>query len=839
MIHKFLLFLFISASLASANTLTILSGDGQVVAANTGEHGTPIVFQVTSGSTPVPGAVISFSNPSGFGGIPITLTSVTTDANGMATVGFAPGIISGVSELFTLVAASADSNSVTFHETAALFPPTATALTSPPPSALFPYNASAGIPGAPLSVSIFAQSALQYVSVSPITVLTGTPIPPGTLLQSVGCLVNGVIVSQVLTDVHGNATCVPVFSQPTAALNYKYETGQFRVLIGGSLEYGPFPTNILASPPLVSGGPKNLLVVAGVPVSTPITITGGTAPFTFTLAPGSPLLPSGLSLQSDGLITGTPTSPGIYPFVVQVTDALGKVANSSTLGLSLAVSGGPFVATPAALPEAVVGIPYSATAIVSGGVPPYKLSSGGNPPGGLGIAFGTGATANTLTVAGTPTLAGPVPFSIVGLDALNTPFQIALPILVSPKLTVPPATLPVTPANAPYTFQLVPTNGAPPYTFTSTDLPAGLTMTPGGLLSGAPTKIGLDSFTITVTDGFAESVSTILILPVSGGTLAAAPPATLPAAVATVPYTAQIPLPAGGVPPYSFTLTGSIPAGVTVTKTGLLTGPFPTAGSIPLTYQVTDALGATAAGAVQLSVTPPAPFISAITNGASAATGAVAPGEIVTLYGFEMGPTPGVAGVVTNGAFPSTASGVQVMFGTYAAPLLFVSAGQVNAIVPFEVPTGTTVPVTLTYNGVVSSSVNVAVQGEAPGIFLIGPTQGAILNSDSTVNSATNAAAVGSYVVIFATGSGPLTPALTDGQLATAASTANAAGVSVTIGGVQAPVLYAGAAPGLVAGALQINVTVPSGITPGPAVPVVLTIGGQSTSAGTVTLGIK
>jgi uncharacterized protein (TIGR03437 family) len=131
------------------------------------------------------------------------------------------------------------------------------------------------------------------------------------------------------------------------------------------------------------------------------------------------------------------------------------------------------------------------------------------------------------------------------------------------------------------------------------------------------------------------------------------------------------------------------------------------------------------------------------------------------------------------------------------------------------------------------------VQTEAPGIFLIGTTQGAILNSDYSVNSGTNPAAIGSFVQIYATGSGPVVPSLSDGEIATGASTTSAANVSVTIGGVAAQVLYAGSAPGLVAGALQINVIVPAGVTPGPAVPVVLTIGSQSTGSENVTLGIQ
>jgi uncharacterized protein (TIGR03437 family) len=104
--------------------------------------------------------------------------------------------------------------------------------------------------------------------------------------------------------------------------------------------------------------------------------------------------------------------------------------------------------------------------------------------------------------------------------------------------------------------------------------------------------------------------------------------------------------------------------------------------------------------------------------------------------------------------------------------------------------------------------------------------QGAILNQDNSVNGSGNPADVGSYIAIYATGEGQTSPGGVDGKIASSIYPKPVADVSVTIGGVQATVAYAGAVPGGVAGALQVNVQIPAGVASGSAVPVVLTIGG-------------
>jgi uncharacterized protein (TIGR03437 family) len=118
-----------------------------------------------------------------------------------------------------------------------------------------------------------------------------------------------------------------------------------------------------------------------------------------------------------------------------------------------------------------------------------------------------------------------------------------------------------------------------------------------------------------------------------------------------------------------------------------------------------------------------------------------------------------------------------------------------------------------------------------------GSGQGAILNQDQTVNGPANPADKGSIIAIFANGEGQTDPAGIDGMPATVPLPQPLAKVTATIGGVNAEILYAGAAPTLVAGVLQVNARIPSG-APSGNVPVTITVG-NSTSQGTITVAVK
>jgi trimeric autotransporter adhesin len=250
-------------------------------------------------------------------------------------------------------------------------------------------------------------------------------------------------------------------------------------------------------------------------------------------------------------------------------------------------------------------------------------------------------------------------------------------------------------------------------------------------------------------------------------------------------------------------------------------------------------------GAALLRLANAAPVISAagILNGASFSYGPVSPGEIISLFGSAIGPpAPSYLTLTNPRLVANSLAGVTVFFDGIPAPLLYASAGQVNAVVPHSIAGESTTQLQTEYLGVLSNPVTLPVADTSPGVFSIGGSgsgPGAILNDvDESVNSALNPAAPGDWVSIFATGAGVTTPSGVDGFVASPPLATPSAQVSVTIGGVPCQLNFAGAAPGLVTGVWQINAQVPAGITPGPSIPIQVKIGTAS-SPPTVTLAVQ
>jgi uncharacterized protein (TIGR03437 family) len=167
-----------------------------------------------------------------------------------------------------------------------------------------------------------------------------------------------------------------------------------------------------------------------------------------------------------------------------------------------------------------------------------------------------------------------------------------------------------------------------------------------------------------------------------------------------------------------------------------------------------------------------------------------------------------------------------VLFGGIAAPLLYASSSQINAVVPFGV-TGSSAQIQVVYQGKNTASSTVPVQPASPALFALnasGGGPGAILNQDGSINSDTNPASQGSVVVFYATGGGVTSPAV-DGLLISQPYPKQVLPVSVTIDNLPAQVLYAGPAPGIVAGVMQINVVVPPTANPVRFDQVIVTVG--------------
>jgi uncharacterized protein (TIGR03437 family) len=226
-------------------------------------------------------------------------------------------------------------------------------------------------------------------------------------------------------------------------------------------------------------------------------------------------------------------------------------------------------------------------------------------------------------------------------------------------------------------------------------------------------------------------------------------------------------------------------------------------------------------------------LISAVVDAASQRSNPLSPGKIVVLYGAGLGPSGLVQNQPSNGQFGSELAGTRVSFNGIPAPILYTSATQVAAIVPYAV-SGAIAEVTVTYQGEVSTAFNVAVAASVPSLFTLNQTgagQAAAINAiDGTVNTAANPVKTGGFISLYATGEGETAPAGVDGRLTASTSASPVLAVSATVGGIPATVQYAGSAPGQVAGLMQANVQVPSGVQPGGYVPVVLQVGDRSSS---------
>ncbi len=244
-------------------------------------------------------------------------------------------------------------------------------------------------------------------------------------------------------------------------------------------------------------------------------------------------------------------------------------------------------------------------------------------------------------------------------------------------------------------------------------------------------------------------------------------------------------------------------------------------------------------GPLSATPLPAGAAISAVVNGASFLEGGVSPGELVTIFGANLGPASEAQGTVDGDQVADTIESTQVLFDGVAAPLLFVSSTQINAVVPFSV-TGTSTQIQVLYQGQPTSSTTVPVQPASPALFSLqgsGGGDGVILNQDGSVNSQSNPASRGSVVSLFATGGGLTTPASVDGLLVSQTYPMLLLPVSVSIDGQPAQVLYAGAAPGQVAGMIQINAVVPAAASQAPYDQVDVTVGSYASPA-TVTLAV-
>lgn len=225
---------------------------------------------------------------------------------------------------------------------------------------------------------------------------------------------------------------------------------------------------------------------------------------------------------------------------------------------------------------------------------------------------------------------------------------------------------------------------------------------------------------------------------------------------------------------------------------------------------------------------PLAPQVASILNGGSFVQDSVSPGEVVSIFGTNLGPLVGVAFQLNDaGQVPNALGGTEVLFDGIAAPLMYTSLNQIDVVVPFEVAAPSTQIVVQSSVGQ-SAAISMPVTAATPALFTVsglGNGEAAILNEDGSVNSAINPATVGSVISLFATGLGQTTPPGVDGAVAGPVLPVPNLPVSVLIGGFPSYVLYAGAEPSTIEGVFQINVRIPPVAPTGSVVLIVLQVG--------------
>ena len=205
-----------------------------------------------------------------------------------------------------------------------------------------------------------------------------------------------------------------------------------------------------------------------------------------------------------------------------------------------------------------------------------------------------------------------------------------------------------------------------------------------------------------------------------------------------------------------------------------------------------------------------------VVNAASSApfTAGVARGELITLVGTNIGPS--TLQVAADVPFPTKLGGVQVMINNVPAPIYYVSQNQISAIVPYQ--TSNIAQIQVINNGTPSNAVTEFVVLTAPGVFTQpagGVGYAAALHPDFSLITPSSPAQPGETIAVFVTGLGDVFPAIPDGSAGPSPSFSTATNpISAGINGQTATVTYSGLAPGL-AGLYQIDLQIPSGLTPG------------------------
>lgn len=377
--------------------------------------------------------------------------------------------------------------------------------------------------------------------------------------------------------------------------------------------------------------------------SATLAATGGTGTLTWSLASRSSL-PAGLTLSTAGAISGTPTAASTTGFTVKVTDAASTPV-SETTQLSLTINNVTPTVTTSSLSGGTMGVAYSQTLAASGGTPPYTWSvSVGSLPSWAQLNASTGA------ITGRPDAAATTTFTVKVTDNNSQTATKQLSITIGAALAISTTSLPNGAVASAYSQSLAAADGTGTLTWSlaSGSLPAGLTLSGSGTISGTPTAIGASYFIVKVVDSATPQQANTLLLSITvngavGGTLSIST-TSLPTGTVGTAYTGAI-IVTGGTPPYIYSLFPSaLPVGLSLdSSSGQISGTPTAQATTTLSVTVTDSTQPTAqmAGPQSVSLTiNPAPAASSSSGNEAVLSGQYA----FTLSGFNSAGFLAIAG---------------------------------------------------------------------------------------------------------------------------------------------------------------------------------------------------
>ncbi len=521
-------------------------------------------------------------------------------------------------------------------------------------------------------------------TVESVTVLT-TTVPSGTV---------GVPYSQTLQASGGtgtftwdvaSGTLVPGLSLTAAGvlqgIPTTAETGNFtaRATSGGNAGTQVISVSIVAATPPPNSSPVTISNpplpdgIIGTAYSQTLTVNGGGPTNVWSVLTG--VLPPGLSLSTTGVISGTPTLLGTSNFTILVINGIVSFAQN----FSITIDPVP-VATPAVtistttLAGGTSGVAYSQTLAATGGNGTFAWSvTAGTLPAGLTLS-------SAGVLSGAPTTVGTSNFTVQVTSGTATATQALSITIVSPILAISTTTLPTATLGGTYTKTLQATGGTGGnvWTVIGGTLPAGIALSTGGALSGTPTTVGPNAFTVQVTSGV-QTATQAYSLPVVAPGPVVISTTILPDAPLTVLYSQQLAA-SGGIGTYTWTVSaGAIPAGMVLTSAGLLTGTPTIAGTASFTVQATSgAQNSTQALAILVD-----PLLALTTSSLPNDTIAKPYNQTLTVIGGTLVYTWSVqSGILPPGLTMSASgviSGTPTTAGTYGFSIKVTSGTQIAA----------------------------------------------------------------------------------------------------------------------------------------------------------------